>query len=152
MEFEHPVQSPDAGIRAVEKCVGVTSKKSWTDDEYDSYVANLDHIAEFSIECFETDDFYTNNECTIYNNRFYDGCTFLFVVWITPVQPVMVYNDQAVKGYATKKERDEEWVSIWESMFYRRTPDNMEWERAKVWKMVVDKMQPHMWMMWLGMY
>lgn len=129
----------------------VSKAKPWTDDEYDEYIARLDHFGKFSVDNFTSEDFYSEGG-TIYNKHFFKGSTFLFVVWITPFQPVMVYNQQVVEGYASREERDQEWECVWDCVYYRKTPENEDWRRSKVWKEVIAKIQVHAWWYYLGMY
>ena len=120
----------------------------FTDDEYNDYIEHLNKLDEVAIDQFETDDFFEDAEGNICNKYFYDGCPFLFVAWLAPDVPVMVYNRSVVQNLSPDEK--EEWVDVWECMFYKKTPATVKYAKASVWSGVLDKLEPHIWIFQLG--
>lgn len=122
--------------------------RSFTDDEYNDYIEHLNKLDEVAIDQFETDDFFVDLEGNICNSYCYDGCSFLFVAWLTETVPVMVYNRSAVCNLSPAEK--EEWVDIWGHLFYKKSPENANHRNARIWKSILKKLEPHIWQFQVG--
>jgi hypothetical protein len=126
--------------------------KIYTDEEVDEYIIILEKLLPLSIGELEVDDFYTDTSGCIWNKKCFEGCPFLFIMWVTPTAPIMVYNYAAVRGLSKEERRSQNWVSVWDSLYYQRTAQNAKWQKASAWKDVIKKMQKHIWLFESGMY
>ena len=119
--------------------------------EQERLVAAMEDLQRYDIHSFDRDDFETDERSCIWNKKFYEGCTFLFIVWHTPTRPVLVYNEKHVEGLVYE-DRKREWIEIWGSLFIQRTPENEDWQSRPAWDEAIKKMDPHLWMFDLGRY
>lgn len=103
-------------------------------------------LEQYSIDAFKADDFIQDDRGVVWNRRVLDGeSKFLFILWVTPTVPLMIYNRDVLDG-----DTPDNWVEVWRCMYYRRTTDNEKYRNSRVWKHAAERMQ-HMWPFSLGL-
>lgn len=123
----------------------------WTSDDYDDYIENLNALDRVSVAEFTEDDFFSDRQGTIYNTRFCDGCKLLFIVWVAPTVPIMVYNASVVQGLS-QEEVKRDWRNLWYAMYWKITPENEAYTKSSLFEEATKVLEKHIWLFQLGMW